>query len=82
MVNGGEPVMYKLGETYEKCIGVFELAKSGPDLLFVVFPSLLGLLPWENFFSVIFFAMCLCLGVDSVFGLIDFFMQLSEDLFP
>jgi hypothetical protein len=31
---------------------------------------------------VIFFAMCLCLGVDSVFGFVDFFMQLSEDLFP
>jgi len=26
--------------------------------------------------------MCLCLGVDSVFGFVDFFMQLSEDFFP
>lgn len=29
-----------------KNIPVFELAKSGPELLFVVFPALLGLLPW------------------------------------
>lgn len=30
----------------KKNIDVFELAKSGPELLFVVFPALLGLLPW------------------------------------
>jgi hypothetical protein len=66
----------------QKNIPVFELAKSGPDLLFVVFPALINLLPAANFFSVIFFFMCLCLGVDSVFGFIDFFMQLSEDFFP
>jgi SNF family Na+-dependent transporter len=65
-----------------KGIDTFELAKSGPDLLFVVFPALINTLPAENFFSVIFFFMCLCLGVDSVFGFIDFFMQLSEDMFP
>lgn len=65
-----------------KGIPTFDLAKSGPELLFVVFPALLGLLPGQNFWSVIFFAMCLCLGVDSVFGFVDFFMQLSIDLFP
>jgi len=30
----------------KKNIPVFELARSGPELLFVVFPALLGLLPW------------------------------------
>ena len=30
----------------KKSIPVFDLAKSGPELLFVVFPALLGLLPW------------------------------------
>lgn len=30
----------------KKNIPVFDLAKSGPELLFVVFPALLGLLPW------------------------------------
>jgi SNF family Na+-dependent transporter len=57
-----------------KGIPISELSKSGPDLLFVVFPALIGLLPGKSFFSVIFFFMCICLGVDSVFGFVDFFM--------
>lgn len=69
-------------ENPTKGIAVFDLAKSGPELLFVVFPALLGLMPGANFWSVIFFGLCLCLGVDSVFGFVDFFMQLSEDFFP
>ena len=63
-------------------IPIEDLSQSGPDLLFVAFPALLGLLKGANFWAIIFFAMCVCLGVDSVFGFIDFYIQYMEDWFP
>lgn len=26
--------------------------------------------------------MCICLGIDSVFGFFDYYIQMSEDAFP
>lgn len=65
-----------------KMIAIRKLSKSGPDLLFVAFPAFLGLIPGSKFFSIIFFAMCVCLGIDSVFGFLDFAMKFTEDQFP
>ena len=65
-----------------RSIPVRMLSKSGPDLLFVAFPALLGLIPGTKFFSIVFFAMCVCLGVDSVFGFLDFAMKWFEVQFP
>lgn len=65
-----------------KNIPIQDVATSGPTLLFVAFPSLLGLLPGANFWAVIFFAMCVCLGVDSVFGFFDYYIKMAEDAFP
>ena len=65
-----------------KSIPVRMLSKSGPDLLFVAFPALLGLIPGTKFFSIVFFAMCVCLGIDSIFGFLDFAMKWIEDQFP
>ena len=65
-----------------KEIPIEDLSQSGPDLLFVAFPALLGLLGGANFWAAIFFAMCVCLGVDSVFGFLDFYIQFFEDWFP
>ena len=62
-----------LGHVSEvKGIDIEEVATSGPSLLFVAFPSLLGLLPASNFWAVLFFAMCVCLGIDSVFAYFDY----------
>ena len=66
----------------EKGISFSELAKSGPTLFFVAFPSLLGLLPGANFWAVIFFIMAVCLGIDSVFGFFDYYIKIAEDAFP
>jgi len=63
-------------------IEISDLSRSGPDLLFVAFPALLGLLAGKNFWAVIFFIMCVCLGVDSVFGFVDFYVKYLEDCFP
>lgn len=61
---------------------VSEVTTSGPTLFFVAFPSLLGLLPGPNFWSVLFFAMAIFLGIDSVFGFFDYYTKIVEDAFP
>lgn len=63
-------------------IEISDVTKSGPTLLFVAFPSLLGLLGGANFWAVIFFALCVCLGIDSVFGFFDYYIKITEDAFP
>jgi SNF family Na+-dependent transporter len=65
-----------------KKIPINLVATSGPTLFFVAFPSLLGLLPGANFWSVIFFIMAVCLGIDSVFGFFDYYIKIAEDAFP
>jgi len=59
-----------------------EVAQSGPVLLFVAFPSLLNFFAGANFFAVVFFAMCVFLGIDSVFGWVDYYIKMFRDIFP
>jgi len=68
--------------SYSKDIPFDQVSKSGPELLFVAFPALIGLLDGANFWAVVFFIMCVCLGVDSVFGFFDFYMAYFADVFP
>lgn len=65
-----------------KNIPIEEISRSGPDLLFVAMPALISLLDGKNFWAIIFFLMCACLGIDSVFGWVDFVVQYTEDIFP
>jgi SNF family Na+-dependent transporter len=65
-----------------KNIPINLVATSGPTLFFVAFPSLLGLLPGANFWSVIFFIMAVSLGIDSVFAFFDYYIKIAEDAFP
>ena len=72
-----------LGHVSEtKSLPIQDVAKSGPTLFFVAFPSLLALLPGANFWAVIFFIMAVCLGIDSVFGFFDYYIKIAEDAFP
>jgi len=52
------------------------------DLAFVAYPGLLGQLAGSNFWAVIFFLMLVTLGVDSVFGMVDFCQVMLLDMFP
>lgn len=63
-------------------IDMDKVVTSGPTMFFVAFPSLLGLLPGANFWSVIFFALAVFLGIDSVFGFFDYYIKIIEDSFP
>ena len=52
-------------------LGIEEVVAAGPGLAFVVFPEALSLMPWGNFFSVLFFLTLLTLGIDSAFSLVE-----------
>lgn len=67
---------------FVKDVAITEVTKSGLTLLFVAFPALLNLLEAANFFSVMFFLMCVTLGIDSVFGFTDYYIKYYEDTFP
>ena len=54
------------------CLDVGQISEQGMDLAFVAYPGLLGQLAGSNFWAVIFFLMLVTLGVDSVFGMVDY----------
>lgn len=51
---------------------VSEVVKSGPQLAFVTYPTIIGLLPvGASIFGILFFLMLLTLGIDSAFSLVE-----------
>ena len=52
-------------------VPVEEVAKSGPSLAFVAFPYALAQLPYSAWFSLLFFASLLLLGIDSAFSITE-----------
>lgn len=61
---------------------ISEISVEGMDLAFVAYPGLLGQLAGSNFWAIIFFLMLVTLGVDSVFGFVDYTQQMFIDMFP
>ena len=47
------------------------MVADGPGLVFVVFPHALAQMPWPQVWSVTFFLMLLCLGIDSQFATVE-----------
>ena len=64
------------------CLDVSQISDAGIDLAFVAYPGLLGQLAGSNFWAIIFFLMLVTLGVDSVFGMLDYSQQMLIDAFP
>ena len=56
----------KLNVTLGKVIGT-----GGGGLAFMTFPTALKLLPWANFFAIIFFVALMLLGIDSAFSMLE-----------
>ncbi|MBN2541899.1 sodium-dependent transporter [bacterium] len=51
---------------------ITEVAKGGPGLAFVIYPTVISKLPWlQGFFGVVFFLMLLTLGIDSAFSIVE-----------
>ncbi|MHC4716783.1 MAG: hypothetical protein ACYS5V_07430, partial [Planctomycetota bacterium] len=56
----------KLNATPDKVIGT-----GGGGLAFMTFPTALRMLPWANFFAIIFFLALILLGIDSAFSMLE-----------
>jgi NSS family neurotransmitter:Na+ symporter len=66
--------------SYQLGVPVQDVVKSGPDLAFITYPTIITKLPfWAPFFGVVFFAMLLTLGIDSAFALVEGFATPLKD---
>jgi SNF family Na+-dependent transporter len=54
----------------------------GITLAFVAYPALLTQLPGSNLWSILFFLMLITVGLDSVFGSVDYITAFVEQEFP
>ncbi|XP_035482308.1 sodium- and chloride-dependent GABA transporter ine [Scophthalmus maximus] len=57
--------------SYLQGIPVRDLAVDGPGLVYVVYPQAFANMPVSQLWSVMFFFMLLCLGLDSEFALVE-----------
>lgn len=60
---------------------VDKVVTQGPGLVFVVFPHALSQLPLPQLWAVIFFAMLVCLGIDSQFAMVEVVITSVKDAF-
>ncbi|XP_024915810.1 sodium- and chloride-dependent GABA transporter 2-like [Cynoglossus semilaevis] len=56
--------------------------RSGPGLVFIVYPQAVTLLPWPQVWSVCFFTMIILLGIDGQFVGLESLMTSITDMFP
>ncbi len=65
---------------YQVGVPVQDVVKSGPDLAFITYPTIISQLPfWAPFFGAVFFLMLLTLGIDSAFALVEGFATPLKD---
>jgi len=50
---------------------VHAVMKSGPELAFCTYPTIIGKLPFPQLFGILFFIMLLTLAIDSAFSLVE-----------
>jgi len=60
---------------------VANVMKSGPELAFVTYPTIINHLPLANLFGIFFFVMLLTLGIDSAFSLTEAIVAGVRDKF-
>jgi solute carrier family 6 (neurotransmitter transporter, dopamine) member 3 len=59
-----------------------EVVKDGSSLIFIVYPESISILPFSQFWSIIFFLMLLTLGLDSSFGGSEAIITALSDEYP
>ena len=58
---------------HQQGVSVCDVAKGGPHLVFVTYPTIISQFPFAQFFGVLFFAMLVFVAVDSAFSLVEAF---------
>ena len=72
-----------LGHIADKLdVTIEEIPINGMEMAFVAYPLLLTTLPWSNLWAVIFFGMLCTVGVDSVFGQVDYVIAMCVNAWP
>lgn len=67
---------------FEKGLPIDRVIDNGPGLIFVVYPQLLARMPSPQLWSVLFFFMLLCLGLNSQFAIVEVVVTSIQDGFP
>jgi solute carrier family 6 GABA transporter-like protein 6/8/11/12/13 len=67
---------------YEKGLPIDRVIEDGPGLIFIVYPQLLARMPSPQLWSVLFFFMLLCLGLNSQFAIVEVVVTSLQDGFP
>ncbi|KAL3857828.1 hypothetical protein ACJMK2_012460 [Sinanodonta woodiana] len=60
---------------------VDQVVSEGPGLVFVVYPEAFTSMPVSQLFSVLFFLMLVCLGIDSEFASVEVIVTTIQDHF-
>ncbi|XP_038053661.1 sodium- and chloride-dependent GABA transporter 1-like [Patiria miniata] len=61
---------------------VGKVIKQGPGLVFVVYPAIFSTMPAPQLWSILFFIMLFCLGVDSQFAMVKVVIATFSDGLP
>jgi len=56
---------------YTMGVSVSDVMKSGPELAFCTYPTIISKLPFAPLFGIMFFVMLLTLAIDSAFSLVE-----------
>jgi len=76
----GVAVFAVLGNlAHEQGKQVEDVVADGPGLVFVVFPHALSQMPFPQLWSVVFFGLVICLGIDSQFATVEVIITSIKD---
>ncbi|CRL04725.1 CLUMA_CG017785, isoform A [Clunio marinus] len=67
---------------YEQNLPINKVIEDGPGLIFIVYPQALARMPAPQLWSVLFFFMLLCLGLNSQFAIVEVVVTSIQDGFP
>ena len=61
---------------------VDKVVSEGPGLAFIVYPEVVGLLPWPQLWAALFFLMLITLALGSIFGAFETVITALSDQWP
>ncbi|KAG5684760.1 hypothetical protein PVAND_013974 [Polypedilum vanderplanki] len=67
---------------FEKGLSIDKVIEDGPGLVFIIYPQALARMPAPQLWSVLFFFMLLCLGLNSQFAIVEVVVTSIQDGFP